>query len=303
MMTLALKIFSSKRAFYYYGQKSLRLVWLRRLLGAWVARLVPSRPLAGLQPPARLSLEQLTTDGVTFPLWAQLPHETIERLTTQLRSLPVYALGDLHIYRSPIDIKQPQAMAHSRLYHAAADVARIPELVGLANHPQVLALVASYLGAAPTIVNMQAWWSIGHADAMQHLSQDDMFHRDVDDLRFLKMFMYLTPVNQDNGAHGFVLQSHRSAQLARRGAISSEQIQRHFSLSSVKLFTGPPGTLFIEDTWGIHRQSPAVAGVRLAFAVIYNVSGLDPNSPPVPVAALPAGLDPYINRIFFTSTQ
>ncbi|MFM9879542.1 MAG: hypothetical protein ACKVOO_03920 [Burkholderiaceae bacterium] len=300
MSSLA-KIFSSKRALYYYVQKGIRLVWLRRALGAALAALVPRRKLVPLDAKAQQSLAELVRDGVTFPPWAKLPGSTIAHLVAHLRALPVYALADLRTRSVPLYVQQPEAMAHSRLYHAPADVACIPELVGLANHPQVLALVARYMGATPTIVSMQAWWSIGHADAALHLAQDDMFHRDVDDLRFLKMFMYLTDVGMDNGVHSFVMQSHQSMQLVRRGPISEMQIHQHFAPAAVASYTGEAGTLFIEDTWGIHRQSPATAGLRLAFAVIYNLSGLDPNSPPSPVAPLPQGLDPYINRVVFSA--
>lgn len=299
MNAVAAKLLSDRRAPYYYLQKAIRLLWLRRALGAAVAWCVPKRQLAPLSPQSLASLADLKRDGVAFLPWAQLPVQQISQLAEQLRGKPVYARADHATRRHPQYIAEPAALQHNKLYHDPRDVAQMPELVALANHPQLLAMVASYIGATPTIASMEAWWTIGHPNAAQQLAQDDMFHRDVDDLRFLKTFLYLTDVNLENGAHSFVKQSHRSDQFVRRAPISVEQVHAAFGAQAVMPFAAPAGTLFMEDTWGIHRQTPAVAGIRLVFSVIYSVSGLDPNSPPKPLLPLPPGLDAYINRVIF----
>ena len=59
MTTTVQKLFASKKSVYYYAQKSLRIVWARKLLGWLVAALVPARPLATLQTQAAESLREL----------------------------------------------------------------------------------------------------------------------------------------------------------------------------------------------------------------------------------------------------
>ena len=302
MTTTVQKLFASKKSVYYYAQKSLRIVWVRRLLGWLVAALVPARPLASMQPQAAVSLRELRQDGVTFTPWASLGNAQIAYALDFLAGKPLFAPGDTESRQHPVLITQPEASSFRKLHHTAEDMSQCRELVDLANHPQLLAIAADYLGATPTIAAMQAWWTIGHASNAIELARDDMFHRDVDDLRFLKMFTYLTDVDANNGVHSFVPTSHRSTELVKRAPISNEQVRHYFGDDGEKTFTGPAGTIFLEDTWGIHRQTPAVSGRRCIYSVIYTVSGLDPNSPPRPVAPLPPGLDAYINRIYFTPT-
>ena len=302
MTTTVQKLFASKKSVYYYAQKSLRIVWARRLLGWLVAALVPARPLAALQAQAAENLRELRQDGVTFTPWASLTSAQIGSALDFLSSKPLFAAGDTDKRQHPVLITQAKASSFRKLHYTSEDVAQCKELVSLANHPQLLAMAADYLGATPTISAMQTWWTMGHASNATDLARDDMFHRDVDDLRFVKMFIYLTDVDSQNGVHSFVPTSHRSTELVKRAPITDEQVRRYFGNDGEKTFTGPAGTIFLEDTWGIHRQMPAVSGRRCIFSVIYTVSGLDPNSPPRPVASLPTGLDAYVNRIYYTPT-
>ena len=302
MTTSILKLFASKKSVYYYAQKSLRIVWARKLLGQLVAMLVPARPFAPLQPQAAENLVQLRQDGVAFTPWARLTDAQIGSALEFLATKPLYSPEDYSAHQHPVLISQPEAASFRKLHHTYEDVAACSELVTLANHPQLLAVVAAYLGATPTIASMQVWWTLGHASNAVEVARDDMFHRDVDDLKFIKIFMYLTDVGQENGVHSFVPTSHRSTWLVKRAPITDEQIRQHFGDDAERIFVGPAGTIFLEDTWGIHRQTPAVSGRRCIYSVIYTVSGLDPNSPPRPVAPLPPGLDAYINRIYFTPT-
>ncbi len=294
------KLFASKKSVYYYAQKSLRIVWARKLLGGLVAAFVPNRAVAALAPQSVLSLGELQREGVTFTPWASLDKAQISGVLDFLASKPLFAPGDTESRQHPVLIGRPEASSFRKLHHTPEDIAQCKALVELANHPQLLAIASGYLGATPTIAAMQAWWTMGHASNTTELARDDMFHRDVDDLRFVKMFMYLTDVDANNGVHSFVPTSHRSTQLVNRAPITDAQVRHYFGDDGEKTFTGPAGTLFLEDTWGIHRQTPAVSGRRCIFSVIYSVSGLDPNSPPRPVALLPRGLDAYINRIYFT---
>ena len=303
MTTSILKLFANKRSVYYYAQKSIRIVWARKLLGQIVALLVPARRLAALEPQAVESLRQLRQDGVAFTPWAGLTNVQIKSAVAFLATKPLFSPEDYASRRHPVLISQPEAASFRKLHHTHQDVAQCTELVTLANHPQLLAVVAAYLGATPTIAAMQVWWTLGHASNATELARDDMFHRDVDDLRFIKMFMYLTDVGQENGVHSFVPTSHRSNALVRRAPITSEQVCLHFGSNAERRYAGPAGTIFLEDTWGIHRQTPAVSGRRCIFSVMYTVSGLDPNSPPIPVAPLPPDLDAYVNRIFYTQPR
>ena len=67
-----------------------------------------------------------------------------------------------------------------------------PHVMAVANDPRILALAGTYLGCKPTISQIEMGWSYP-ADAGQ-ARYTQVFHRDYDDWRFLKLFVYLTAV-------------------------------------------------------------------------------------------------------------
>ncbi len=97
------------------------------------------------------------------------------------------------------------------------------ELVELANHPFALKVAREYLGCAPTISTIAVRWSTPEAKAANITQQ---FHRDYDDWRFLKFFVYLNDVDLESGPHTYALGSHlHTARLLAR-PYSDEQVEK-----------------------------------------------------------------------------
>ena len=179
-------------------------------------------------------------------------------------------------------------------------VVKAPHIFEIANNPAILHAVAKVLGAKPTISYMAAWWTIpAHDGKAQHAEN---FHRDVDDLRFIKFFTYLTEVDEESGPHVYVPGSHRQNKLTKIRRYTDEEVAAAFGPGSQKRFTGPAGTAFLENTYGFHRGFPARSKPRLLMQVLYSLR-------PVPYGArnpvcrigqdgIPAGLDPYVNRVY-----
>ena len=64
-------------------------------------------------------------------------------------------------------------------------------MAAIANEPYTLSIVERYLGATPTILGYTAWWSFAQPDEARDAQ---LFHQDMDDYRFVKMFIYLSDV-------------------------------------------------------------------------------------------------------------
>src|SRR5690606_8644383 len=82
-----------------------------------------------------------------------------------------------------------------------------PHVLRIANDPEIISAVSGALGARPIISSLIAWWSIPHAGQAR---EAELFHRDVDDWRFIKLFVYLTDVDAGAGPHVYVPGSHCS---------------------------------------------------------------------------------------------
>jgi hypothetical protein len=180
-------------------------------------------------------------------------------------------------------------------------VARAPWAFEIANHPTVLCLVARFLGGAPTIALLSAWWSLPRPDGQPEHAEK--FHRDIDDYRFIKLFCYLTDVDEDSGPHNFVRGSHRiNKHTEPKRRLSDEVVASEFGADNLMRITGPAGTTFLENTYGIHRGIPAAKAPRLVLQVLYSLRPLiySPRRPFLRFgeAHLPKDLDRYINRVY-----
>ena len=281
---------------YYYAQKAVRNNTLRAGLGSLVtavAGLRPARPSP--QPQGDAMALALREDGVGFMPAGTLSPQAVASVHAHLKGRPVI---DQYDGVSAYDIDGPIPRTSTKLYYRSEDLLGCAQLVALANSPLVLDAVGAVLGTRPTIASFQAWWTLGeHYGGQIHF--DDAYHRDVDDLRFVKLFAYLTDTSERNGAHSFVRGSHRSAQFTRRGSISDEDIRASFPAQDILTMTGKAGTVFLEDTWGIHRPLLATEGRRLIFSVLYALTPWVPQGPGEPTMPLPQGLDPWVNRALF----
>lgn len=187
-------------------------------------------------------------------------------------------------------------------HHNPEDIVQAPYLLEMANDPGILSIVERFLGCKPSISYMAAWWSYATPLGAQ---QAEFFHRDVDDWRFLKLFVYLTDVNVESGPHVYVRQSSRSKNLAKIRRFSDQEVAQHFKPEQIRIITGKAGNAFLEDTFGIHKGQPVQQGQRLLFQVVYSMCAL-PYGPTRPVAShaemqyrLPQRIfDPWVNRFY-----
>ena len=172
-----------------------------------------------------------------------------------------------------------------------------PHALAIANDPGVLATVGAALGARPLISSMTAWWSIPHAGEARDA---ELFHRDVDDWRFIKLFVYLTDVDEENGPHAYVPGSHRSPKLRDIRRYSEAEVESAYP-GETMIITGAAGDAFLENTQGLHRGIPPRSRLRLLFQVIYSLSR-SPYGPARPIGKLAdypgLNLDPYVNQVY-----
>ena len=201
---------------------------------------------------------------------------------------------ELGRFRAPDEVPPQTHVSH----FDNADIVRAPHLMAIANDPRVLGLVEAWMGVKPTLAALRVWWSTPTATGEPEHAE--LFHRDVDDLQFIKLFVYLTDVGEDTGPHIFVEGSQRIDKLTRIARYTDEQVAEAFGEDAIRRFTGPAGTAFLENTYGMHRGLPPRAGPRLIFQPLYAQRPLifGPKRPVISASELPLKVDPYVNRVF-----
>jgi hypothetical protein len=98
-----------------------------------------------------------------------------------------------------------------------------------------------------------------------HINEYDhatFYHRDIEGVRQLKIFIYLDNTTKENGAHEYILKSHL---LDKKDYF---KIYNRFSPECYDMnvenvrYDGPPGMAILEDTFGLHRAGNVLNGER-----------------------------------------
>lgn len=170
---------------------------------------------------------------------------------------------------------------------------QFPEIIELANSKSLLKIAGDYLGCMPTISNLQLWWSLpGHSVA----EQAENFHRDVDDWKFIKLFIYLTDVNEDSGPHVYVQKSCKKNRDLPIKRYTDREIEGLFGAENIIQMLAKRGEGILEDTFGFHKGQLAEKNSRLLLQVQYSINPIAINK----YVPKPSNLefDIYTNRLY-----
>ncbi|OJJ19298.1 hypothetical protein BKI52_21020 [marine bacterium AO1-C] len=160
----------------------------------------------------------------------------------------------------------------------------------------LLTVAQSYLGCKPILDLIAMWWSApfnkkGAAEAAQ------MYHFDLDRIKFLKFFFYLTDVESETGPFCYVKNSHHRLPKPIREdrRLTDEEVKQYFPADHILELTGKKGTIMAVDTRGLHKGKPLLKGERLIFQLEYCNSYFGVEYPKV---NLPATLDDHSTQMF-----
>jgi hypothetical protein len=284
--------FAPDRALFYYAQRLVTLPWARRTVSGFIAHRLRRRhglPAdATLAPERARALAQLRQDGMTS-LEPLLTTAQVDALATYFQGQPV--IGPDGAPMSPAQLPPGTAAAPYPLEVVLA----CPGLLEVLNAPEVLALASAYLRCKPTLSSVGVRWSFPRADRQARTQE---YHRDLDDWRFLKLFIYLTDVDEGGGPHSYVRGSHKTGFGLKALAYARDDIERRYGSEAIADVLGARGTTFMADTLGIHCGLPPTERPRLILQVQYSL---------LPIYAFlyaPAersepALDAYCNRLLF----
>ncbi len=139
----------------------------------------------------------------------------------------------------------------------------------------VLRIANAYLGLFAQIKYYNVWRNF----AVDHQAKSSqLWHHDRDDTLILKMFVYLSDVDEGSGAFTYGLGTHRKG--ARRvnppsfvengvARSTDEQMRTVLAPEHCRLATGQKGTIVFADTRGYHKGGLARTEERLLYTCMY----------------------------------
>jgi len=208
----------------------------------------------------------LRDDGCYVLPW-KISGDWLDAITRKAMAFDVVGQGN-HIQK-PESIEPRGAVYH----HHPRDLATIPEVKELALDRGISRIATEYFGCEPVIDCVSAWWTfpvggVADSDAAQ------LYHYDLDRIRWLKVFVYLTDVDKLSGPHAFIRGSHRTIgnKISRDDRHSDDEVFSMYPRTEEVVFIAPRGTVILEDTLGFHKGFPAVANHRFMFELQLSVN-------------------------------
>jgi hypothetical protein len=151
------------------------------------------------------------------------------------------------------------------------DVQRI-----MADH-SFIKVAQAYLRCQPVIDVMSMWW---HTAFSKSADPDaaQFWHFDMDRIKWLKFFIYLTDVGPTNGPHSFVVGSHRSGGIPKKllnkgySRLTDPEVEANYPSERIVEFAAPRGTIIAEDTRGLHKGKHVLSDDRLILQLQFSNS-------------------------------
>lgn len=278
--------FQAKRALGYYSQRLVTLPAVRRAIAlAIAAGLKPHQGDGDLDPDSLRTLDELRRHGIAM-LPPLVPAGAIERIASYFETKEVVGPKGRLV---PLDGLPSGTSAAA---YPLDTILNCPDIPAIVNHPAILGIAARHIGCKPTLSSLGARWSFPSDEA----NDTQKFHRDLDDWRILKLFIYLTDVDENSGPHVFVRSSHNSSWGLKGRNYTTKEIEDRFGAVNLQTVVGERGTTFMADTSGVHCGSLPVDRPRLILQAQYSLLPIYAFDYEPVESANPWG-DAYINRL------
>jgi hypothetical protein len=141
---------------------------------------------------------------------------------------------------------------------------------------RLIDIANEYLQLWSKLEYLDLWYSLPVGESAERKASQ-IWHRDFDDSHLLKVFLYLSDVDERSGPFEYVPGSQPGGRYAGVhpwqpmgvGRISDKELVKHVQADDVRTFTAPKGTLIFCNTSGLHRGGFAEASPRVLAAVTY----------------------------------
>jgi hypothetical protein len=166
-----------------------------------------------------------------------------------------------------IDLSNPP-----KTISAYSDTAPSEAMQRIINDELLTYIASQHLGTPAKAIDSTLWYTFPNPVASSETAQ--LFHYDLDTIRWVKVFVYLSDVGPQNGPHEYVAGTHLPQNKAQQimvkeyARISDAEIDQYYP-GRRRQVSGPAGTVIIGDTRCFHKGNAVAAGHRLIFSPIY----------------------------------
>ena len=131
----------------------------------------------------------------------------------------------------------------------------------------------NYFGSEPILSNIGIAITYPTNQPMSEFAQ--LYHFDLDRIKWLKFFIYLSDVSLEEGPHSYIEGTHKVLgkpyELVKKGykRITDEEFFRYVDKSKEKMVIGEKGTIFVGDSSAFHKGNNPKKNNRIMLQFEY----------------------------------
>ena len=151
------------------------------------------------------------------------------------------------------------------------------DIQALVMDPVLINIARNYLACEPIFDFPAMWWSTAYLKEPS-VEAAQLYHFDMDRIKWLKLFFYLTDVTSENGPHCYIRGSHipgtKPKELLALGytRIPDDGLKLYYKPDDFKQVQAKAGAIFAGDTMCFHKGSMIKKGERLVLELQYTSS-------------------------------
>lgn len=220
-------------------------------------------------------VSKMKEDGF-YVFETSLSEEKINAIYHYAKSTPVSymnAANDNQEYSEEKVLFDENHPVSPRYQFTTEEIFKCPELQELIFDKSLLGFAQEYLGCKPILDLVAFWWSAPFEGKGKNAAAQ-MYHFDLDRIKFMKFFFYITDVDTHTGPHCYVKGSHKTLPSAvnRDGRYEDEEMETIYGKENLLELCGKKGAIMAVDTRGFHKGKDLTEGKRLLFQIQFTNS-------------------------------
>jgi phytanoyl-CoA dioxygenase PhyH len=222
-------------------------------------------------------VSELESDGYALLHFSELfPEETWEAIQAQGRAFAEETETALATNREGLRVRAGKEFV-VRQHSYGVELGPDDPWFALCSSRRMLDIANSYLGLWSKLEYVDLWYSVPQPEEADRVSSQ-RWHRDFNDRRLVKAFLYLVDVDEDTGPFQYMPGSapggpHGDAWPWRplgENYPPESELESRIGRDGARVFTGPKGTLLFCNTAGFHRGGFATAKPRVLATATYS---------------------------------
>jgi len=225
------------------------------------------------------ALENLRKNGF-YKFKKKLDANSVSKLIEFSLNAKALVEGDTLRTKTVVQSIDFQNLLGPRYMIDSNEFCRSKELAEFVLEPNFQELANSYLNTDAVLDLIAMWWLVPYCSRPSSKAAQ-LFHFDMDRIRFLKFFVYLTDVGEKNGPHTYVIGSHKNKppSLYQVRRFSDSEIEEVYGTDKIQKILGDAGTIIVADTSGFHKGGIVEHDPRLVLQVEFTSSLFGKNYP------------------------